>query len=858
MLGMGIGVKDIGQSYDGATKTMMNEEVLRKIHEAKANGKTALYLGGMGITTLPPEISLLTNLTELDLRNNQFGSLPPEIGKLKKLQKLILWNNRLSTIPPKIFLLTNLTKLDLRNNRFSSLPPEICKLKNLKELNLYGNYISKLPRGIDQLTKLTLLNLGHNHFSTLPSEVGILTNLTKLDLRHGNLSSLPPEIRQLKNLKELNLSNNLFNTLPLEICQLTKLQILFLLDNELTTLPPEICKLTNLRVLNLSNNHLSTLPPEIGQLTELTELYFGRNPLTSPPYEIATRGIDAISHYFSAVKTSTSIEAVSDPIDLQSEDLSLNEVKVILVGDGAAGKTSLVKRLLDLPFNHHEDTTHGINIKGWQQDIDSKKIRINIWDFGGQVIQHAMHQFFLSKRSLYILVLDGRKDEQAEYWLRYIEAFGGGSPVLIVLNKQDENYSFDLNRVHLQRKYPVVKGFYPTSCKNNAGIEEFRAALLRELPQVPLLDTPWPKSWFAVKQRIGQMGKPYISCEEYENICKEAGISEEKNQKTLLSFLHDLGAAVHFDDYVLNAMHVLDPVWVTQAVYKIITAKKMADSYGLLHLASLTEILRHEEGEKHSWPVHTHVFILELMKKFQLCWGIGEQAVLLPQLLPVDEPEFAFDYSGSLGFVLHYQDFLPPSVFPRFMVKVHQNIKPGLCWRTGVVLEDKASGTKAVVKSDHEARRVYLWVHGPRRKEYLCFLWFTLREINNSFEKLNVSERIPMPDDPQRSADYETLINFAEAGVDIFIPDGSKKRYSVKELLGLVEPSKEDEILRTMQKLQAELEYKETAMEAGNRILELKPNAFGVGINLNSLFEGIKSKVRARALDDPRTGDKDE
>lgn len=475
---------------------MTNENVLRKIEEAKASGTNELYLGGMGITTLPPEIFQLTNLTELDLRHNQFSSLPPEICKLTNLQKLNLWNNRLSDQYSAICQLPNLTVLDLCNNQFKSLPPEICNLMNLKKLNLYGNYISRLPRGIDQLTELMWLNLGHNHFSILPPEIGKLTNLTKLDLRHNHFSNLPPEIGKLRNLTELNLSNNEFDTLPLEICQLTNLQRLFLLDNKLTTLPPQICQLRKLMLLNLSNNHLSSLPLEICQLTNLTELYFGRNPLRDPPYEIATKGIDAICQYFSAFKSDTSTGAASCPVLLQSEDQPLNEAKVILVGDGAAGKTSLVKRLLHLPFDKHEDTTHGINIKGWQQNIGNREIKVNVWDFGGQVIQHTTHQFFLSKRSLYILVLDGRKDERPEYWLQHIESFGGESPVLVVLNKQDENCGVNLNTVHLQRKYPVVKGFYSISCKKNTGLEEFRAALLRELPLVPLLDTPWPKKLF--------------------------------------------------------------------------------------------------------------------------------------------------------------------------------------------------------------------------------------------------------------------------------------------------------------------------------------------------------------------------
>jgi internalin A len=62
-----------------------------------------------------------------------------------------------------------------------------------------------------------------------------------------------------------------------------------------------------------------------------------------------------------------------------------------------------------------------------------REIKVNFWDFGGQEIMHATHQFFLSKRSLYILVLDGRKDEKPEYWLKLIENFGGDSPVLVVI-----------------------------------------------------------------------------------------------------------------------------------------------------------------------------------------------------------------------------------------------------------------------------------------------------------------------------------------------------------------------------------------------------------------------------------------
>ena len=84
------------------------------------------------------------------------------------------------------------------------------------------------------------------------------------------------------------------------------------------------------------------------------------------------------------------------------------------------------------------------------------------------------HQFFLSKRSVYVLVLDGRRDERPEYWLQHIETFGGDSPVLVVLNKYDANPSFDINRPFLQKKYPGIIGFYRTSCSTDYGLDEFK------------------------------------------------------------------------------------------------------------------------------------------------------------------------------------------------------------------------------------------------------------------------------------------------------------------------------------------------------------------------------------------------
>ena len=92
---------------------------------------------------------------------------------------------------------------------------------------------------------------------------------------------------------------------------------------------------------------------------------------------------------------------------------------MLVVGEGSVGKTSLVKMLIDGRYDEGELKTDGIEKRRWKAQAKDREITVNTWDFGGQEIMHATHQFFLTKRSLYLLVLNSRQDEAAnrvEYW----------------------------------------------------------------------------------------------------------------------------------------------------------------------------------------------------------------------------------------------------------------------------------------------------------------------------------------------------------------------------------------------------------------------------------------------------------
>ena len=356
--------------------------------------------------------------------------------------------------------------------------------------------------------------------------------------------------------------------------------------------------------------------------------------------------------------------------------------------------------------------------------------------------------------------------------------FGGGSPILVVLNKIDEHPGFEVNRRFLQEKYPGIKGFYRLSCATDEGLEAFITALQQALMTVELLHTAWPQSWFDVKTALERMKANYISYAKYRKVCGQCGIAETTAQETLVEFLHDLGVSLHFKDLALLETQVLRPKWVTQAVYQIINSPQLARGRGILPLAGLHEILT----PARVYPRDKHPYLVDLMKKFELCYELDRERVLVPDLLEVQEPAFDFPYETALQFRLEY-DFLPRAIMPRFIVRRHQDIRDELRWRTGVVLHNPDLQTTAVVKSDDEAKTIAIWVQGERRREYFAIIRHTLQEIHRSFEKLLVTELVPLPDYPAITVEYQELIGLEQMG-KTHIPIGKlRKEYRVKDLL---------------------------------------------------------------------------
>jgi hypothetical protein len=200
---------------------------------------------------------------------------------------------------------------------------------------------------------------------------------------------------------------------------------------------------------------------------------------------------------------------------------------------------------------------------------------------------------------------------------------------------------------------------------------------------------------------------------------------------------------LHFkDDLELKKTVFLNHEWVLRGVYNVLDNKKVIQQNGVFNNSDLEDIW-HEEHFKDK-----EAELLALMKneKFELCFDLGKGSYLAPKLLPKDMPEelYGFERPEKLKQTLHYQyryKFMPKGILTRLIVKLNNYIYKHRYWRYGVILEfDK---TRALVRERYFDRRIIIVLEGENKKEMLGIIRKNIKDINDTFENLEVEEMIP-------------------------------------------------------------------------------------------------------------------
>lgn len=518
-------------------------------------------------------LNKLTGLQTLWGRNNKISDIGP-LDKLVNLIRVNLSYNTIKDISP-IRNLSKLIQLELASNNISDLEP-IARLEHINYLDISENYIASLPEqlkdplrvekrsfiteegykklgkdaefmrsaSLENVSEAELSRLGQkidsSYLETHEHRIYPWQNLVELHLSANELTDCSA-LQHLTNLTVLKLRGNKISQLDF-LENLKSLAFLDLAQNAIET-PDHLAQLNNLATLDLCNNQIRQIEP-LTALPQLKDLALDQNPIEGVPLEIAlSRDINQIIAYFTALK--------------KDGKRKFAEVKLILIGNSTAGKTSLSKVLRGKKFDAKEKTTHGIQIRAWTIDAkesaeqpestDLEQVFVNIWDFGGQEYYHGTHRLFMVNNAVYVIVWENATNRNAviptevntgkdremlpleqftyAYWLENIRFYardqqGVQPPVLLIQNKIDmDGGRWELPDPNIKKDYQITEVFplslrwarsrQPAHRSYLYRYEIFQDSLLRTILEQAVHQANkehLPVAWMRVREHIRQLG----------------------------------------------------------------------------------------------------------------------------------------------------------------------------------------------------------------------------------------------------------------------------------------------------------------------------------------------------------------
>ena len=573
----------------------------------------------------------------------------------------------------------------------------------------------------------------------------------------------PELLRSLPTVRTLKLTGGVeddFNNLYLP----EGLRELDLSGMSLYDLPKSVTKAEKLRKLNLTGTHFKTLSANILNLSDRISFTTDGNSAG-----ICIRGIiiddmdpaillgpaDSIREWYSLRERPETDGIVK----------GLGEIKVIFLGDGEAGKTRTIQRIMadgeQMPYS--EGPTQGIAISDKVWRIGDRDIKVHFWDFGGQEILYSMHRMFMTQQTVYVILLNAREstqEERANYWLYNVAHFAGKEvPVLLILNKIDANKDAYISGKELKDMYPNIRGICRLS---NVTFDKdaFKAAviepLMAEIGKMQALTDEFPASWQTLARRLSESRKPYLRETDIRGMMQHTQL-DRSTLLQLLKWFNRIGVSFFYGENPdLSGYIVLKPAWVTNAIYMILAnGGQIAEENGIIDREDILNLLlddnESELGEKRDRGEIVRVdpsihyrergeaaFVLGLIRYFHLSFAIDDRKEFIPVLCKKSTSPAAYAIvkdENALYFKYVYK-YLPRLILHRLMVELHLYLDIESVASNIAVFSLRERGLSAAVLKRGEELHIY--VRGSRDSDSPAIFLDMIREaighINKAFE----------------------------------------------------------------------------------------------------------------------------
>jgi hypothetical protein len=459
----------------------------------------------------------------------------------------------------------------------------------------------------------------------------------------------------------------------------------------------------------------------------------------------------------------------------------LNEAKLILVGEGGVGKTSLLAALRGDPWVEDRKTTHGVEVDIKSLVVENfdkgAEITLNGWDFGGQNIYRLTHQLFFTAPAVYLAVWDPRRGPEqccVAEWIKMVKhrAYDETRPdehprILVVATHGGPKERLDhIDEQALRDEFgDLIAGFYHVDSKPNPvtgecyQLDQLKQAIAREAAAIPSVGRTVPLSWKNVLDALRKRSQddPYILYNRFEALCNRQGVSNEL-AATYATILNELGHLIYYrGDETLKDTVILKPDYLSKAISFVLEDKATKETHGLVEHSHLSEIWNDPARlENERYPQEIHPIFLRLMERFDLSYQVvmpsegAPPTSLMAQLVPGIRPEgWEADWVLKPGDTERTQvcrvlDTITgrtaeaEGLIYRLIVRLHryslgrENYFNSRHWKNGIILDDGFNGRAFIGEI---AGDIFITVRAAYPIRFLAHLCAEVQWLINHFWK---------------------------------------------------------------------------------------------------------------------------
>lgn len=169
-------------------------------------------------------------------------------------------------------------------------------------------------------------------------------------------------------------------------------------------------------------------------------------------------------------------ERDENPHDLPDPDL-----KIILLGDSAVGKSKLIERYLMDEYNPRQLSTYALTLfrKEIKLKDDEKPTVIDFWDTAGQEVFNRMHPSYYYRAHCCILVFDVTRKITYQHlndWYKELREHCENIPCILIANKIDVDYNVTRKEFKFATKHNLPF-FFVSSADGTNIVKAFQTAI---------------------------------------------------------------------------------------------------------------------------------------------------------------------------------------------------------------------------------------------------------------------------------------------------------------------------------------------------------------------------------------------